>query len=74
MVGRGDWMLGIVLFAVTERFVGLIGPSIFALVGAVTGSNRYGILGLLALFAVGMVALAPVDVQRGEPSAAQSPG
>jgi UMF1 family MFS transporter len=53
------------VFAVTERFAGFVGPTLFALVGAATGSNRYAILGLVALFAVGAAALARVHVERG---------
>jgi UMF1 family MFS transporter len=56
-------------FAVTERFAGLVGPSLFALVGSATGSNRYAILGLVALFAVGAAVLVPVDIERGKRAA-----
>jgi UMF1 family MFS transporter len=53
------------LFAVTERFAGLVGPSLFAIVGAATGSNRYAILSVAALFALGAAILVPVDLERG---------
>ena len=53
------------LFAVAERFGGILGPSLFASIGAVTGSNRYAILGLVVLFALGAIALARLDLERG---------
>lgn len=70
-------------FAVTERFAGLVGPSLFVFVGATTGSNRYAILGLVVIFAIGAAALVPVDIERGrkavlseerEPVRSESPG
>jgi UMF1 family MFS transporter len=50
------------LFAVAERFAGILGPSLFALLGAATGSNRYAILGLVVLFALGAAVLACLDI------------
>ncbi len=45
------------LFSVAERFAGILGPSLFVLLGAATGSNRYGILGLVVVFALGAAIL-----------------
>lgn len=52
-------------FAVAERFAGVAGPLIFAGVGRATGSNRYAVLALVVLFAVGGALLARVDVDAG---------
>ena len=51
-----------VWFAVTERFAGILGPSLFAALGAATGSNRYALLGLGLLFVFGVVTLARIDL------------
>jgi UMF1 family MFS transporter len=51
------------LFAVAERFAGILGPSLFALLGAATGSNRYAILGLVVFFVLGAAALASLDLE-----------
>lgn len=56
-------------FAVTDRFAGFLGPTLFALVGAVTGSNRYAILALVALFVGGAAILARVDVEEARRAA-----
>jgi UMF1 family MFS transporter len=49
-------------FAAAERFAGILGPSLFVFVGAATGSNRYAILGLVALFAIGAAVLARLEL------------
>jgi UMF1 family MFS transporter len=50
------------VYAVAERFAGIVGPSLFAVVGAATGSNRFAILGLVVLFALGAIVLHFLDL------------
>ena len=52
-------------FAVFEKFAGILGPAIFAVTIAATGSSRNAILSVLAFFVVGGLLLAAVDVQEG---------
>lgn len=62
-------------FSVFEKFAGIFGPAIFALIATVTGSGRGAIVSVIAFFVVGGVILARVDVSegqriaRGEPAA-----
>jgi UMF1 family MFS transporter len=52
-------------FAVSEKVAGILGPAIFALAIAVTGSSRAAVLSVIAFFAVGAVLLLAVDVEEG---------
>jgi len=52
-------------FSVMEKFAGMVGPLIFALVVTLTGSSRWAILSIFIFFAVGALLLALVDVDRG---------
>ena len=52
-------------YNVSSKFASIIGPSLFATVGMVTGSSRNGILSLLLLFTVGGIILYTVDEERG---------
>lgn len=56
-------------FAVFEKFAGILGPAIFAVTIAATGSSRNAILSVLAFFVVGGLLLAAVDVQEGQHAA-----
>ncbi|MAE72088.1 MAG: MFS transporter [Gemmatimonadetes bacterium] len=58
------------LFAVFEKFAGILGPAIFAAMIVVTGSSRGAILSVIAFFVVGGALLAMVDVEAGRRSAA----
>jgi len=51
---------------VFEKFAGIIGPGVFALMIALTGSARSAILSVAAFFAVGAVLLALVNVEEGK--------
>ena len=53
------------LFSVLEKFAGVLGPAMFTLVLAATGSSRSGILALIVFFVVGGALLARVDVAAG---------
>ena len=51
------------------KFAGILGPAIFAVTIAATGSSRNAILSVLAFFVVGGLLLAAVDVQEGQHAA-----
>jgi len=53
-------------FAVVEKFAGILGPAMFALVNFATGSSRGAILAIIAFFVVGGLLLAFVDVEEGQ--------
>ena len=56
-------------FAVSEKVAGILGPAIFALAIAVTGSSRVAVLSVIAFFVVGAVLLLAVDVEEGRRAA-----
>lgn len=56
-------------FAVGEKFAGILGPAVFAVTIAVTGSSRGAILSVIAFFVVGGLLLARVDVAAGREEA-----
>jgi UMF1 family MFS transporter len=56
-------------YAVVERFATILGPLVFTLSGALTGSSRSAVLGMIAFFAVGGWLLSRVDVAEGERAA-----
>jgi UMF1 family MFS transporter len=53
-------------FGVSSKFAAIIGPTIFAYTGQLTGSSRYGILAVASFFILGMVFLSRVDVEKGK--------
>lgn len=56
-------------YAVVERFATVLGPLMFTLSGALTGSSRSAVLGMIVFFAVGGWLLSRVDVAAGERAA-----
>jgi UMF1 family MFS transporter len=58
------------LFAVFEKFAGIVGPAIFAAAQTAFGSSRPAILSIIAFFAVGGFLLTRVDVAAGRAAAA----
>jgi UMF1 family MFS transporter len=54
------------LFAVFEKFAGIFGPGVFAVMIALTGSARGAILSVVVFFAAGAMLLALVDVEEGQ--------
>jgi MFS transporter, UMF1 family len=52
-------------FGVMDKFAGMFGPTFFALVIALTGSSRLGILSVLIFFVVGAAILYAVDETTG---------
>jgi len=57
------------LFAVFEKFAGILGPAVFWLMLTFTGSSRNGILAVILFFALGAWLLSRVDVQAGRRTA-----
>jgi UMF1 family MFS transporter len=65
MIPRGREAAFFGVYEITERGTSWIGPLIFGLVAARTGSYRQAILSLLVLFAAGAAGLAATDTGRG---------
>ncbi len=53
-------------FAVVEKFAGILGPAVFALMLSLTGSSRGAVLSVIVFFVVGAVLLLRVDVGEGQ--------
>jgi UMF1 family MFS transporter len=53
-------------FSVFEKFAGIFGPAIFAVVAAATGSGRGAILSVIGFFVIGGVLLSFVNVAEGQ--------
>jgi UMF1 family MFS transporter len=60
------------LFAVLERFAGVLGPAAFFLATRATGSSRAAIISLVAFFLVGGALLLRVDVAEGQRAAREA--
>jgi MFS transporter, UMF1 family len=60
-------------FAIAERFATVLGPAVFTISIALTGSSRSAVLFILAFFAAGALVLRMVDEEEGLRAAA-SPG
>jgi UMF1 family MFS transporter len=56
-------------FAVFEKFAGILGPAIFGMTTAVTGSSRNAILSIIAFFVIGGWLLSRVDIEEGRRAA-----
>lgn len=56
-------------FAVGEKFAGILGPAVFAVTIAVTGSSRGAILSVIGFFVIGAMLLSRVDVEAGRAEA-----
>ncbi|MGH7574254.1 MAG: MFS transporter [Longimicrobiales bacterium] len=59
-------------FGVMNRFAGSIGTLAMALITAMTGSPRHGILAIILFFIIGALVLMRVDVAAGERAARQA--
>lgn len=53
-------------YSIMEKFASIIGPLIFAIAVALTGSSRPAILSLIALFVIGGYLLTRVDIAEGQ--------
>jgi UMF1 family MFS transporter len=62
------------LYAVLDRFAGILGPLTFSAAIGWTGSSRLAILALVAFFGIGALLLARVDVERGRAAARAAGG
>ena len=56
-------------YAVVERFATVLGPLVFTLSVALTGSSRSAVLAIVLFFAAGGALLSRVDVAAGERAA-----
>lgn len=56
-------------YAVAERFATVLGPLVFTLSVAITGSSRFAVLFIIAFFAAGAALLSLVDEKAGEAAA-----
>jgi len=56
-------------YAVVERFATILGPLVFTLSGALTGSSRSAVAGMILFFVAGGWLLSRVDVAEGERAA-----
>lgn len=52
-------------FGVAEKFAGIFGPALFALISLATGESRGAILSVIGFFALGGLLLSFVDVAQG---------
>ena len=59
-------------FAVFEKFAGIIGPAVMAVVISLTGSTRLSILTIIGFFVLGGWLLTLVDVKEGQRAAANA--
>jgi MFS-type transporter involved in bile tolerance (Atg22 family) len=57
---------------VSSRFSSILGPFIFSLVSLLTGSARFGILSLFLFFAIGILLLIKVNLEKGAKEAIQA--
>jgi UMF1 family MFS transporter len=53
------------LFALSEKLAGILGPGLFVLVIALTGSSRNAIVSVVVFFLAGGLILSQVDVKQG---------
>ena len=59
-------------FSVFEKFGAILGPALFGLASAATGSSRAGVLSVILFFVAGGTLLAFVDVESGRRAAAET--
>ncbi len=59
-------------YGVLEKFAGILGPAIFGLTSALTGSSRPAILSVIAFFLVGGFLLTRVRIEAGRAAARQA--
>jgi UMF1 family MFS transporter len=56
-------------FGVAEKFAGIFGPAVFAVINLLTGQSRGAIISIIAFFAAGGFLLTLVDVGEGQRAA-----
>ncbi|MFP4198290.1 MAG: MFS transporter [Halanaerobium sp.] len=52
-------------FGVSSKFAAIVGPTVFAYTGQLTGSSRNGIIAVASFFILGIIFLSRVDVEKG---------
>jgi UMF1 family MFS transporter len=52
-------------YSMSDKFAGIVGPLVFAWVGTLTGSSRWGIVSLIIFFFFGGLLLMRVDSEKG---------
>ncbi|MEA3358944.1 MAG: MFS transporter [Thermodesulfobacteriota bacterium] len=70
MVPKGKSAEFFGFYDVSGKFSGIIGPSIFGIMGQLTGSSRLSIISIIIFFIAGAVLLAKVDHAQGIKAAA----
>jgi len=60
------------LFAIGEKFAGILGPLLFAISIALTDSSQSALLSILIFFALGAYILSKVDVEAGRRAATEA--
>ena len=58
------------LYGLSEKFAGILGPLLYAVVGEITGSPRASVLSISVFFVIGIVLLSRVRVAEGAKTAA----
>lgn len=58
------------LYGLSEKFAGILGPLLYAVVGEITGSPRASVLSIALFFVIGIVLLSRVRVEEGAKVAA----
>ncbi len=59
-------------YGISSKFAAITGPFVFAFVGQITGSGRYGIISVAAFFVAGIILLLRVDAGKGQRDASVS--
>ena len=59
-------------FGVFEKFAGILGPALFAVTTAATGSSRSAVLAVVFFFVAGGAVLTKVNVHKGQMTAASA--
>lgn len=59
------------LYGLSEKFAGILGPALYAVVGQMTHSPKSSILSIIVFFMIGIILLLRVDVDKGARIAAE---
>ena len=70
MIPKGKSAEFFAFFSISEKFAGILGPLIFAVVAQLAGGSRLGILSIIIFFVVGALLLIGVDPEQGKREAA----
>ena len=56
-------------YGISSKFAAIVGPTVFAYMGQITGSSRYGIISVASFFILGMIVLSTVNIEKGRKEA-----